>query len=79
MAVYDSKKGKGLVFGASQVTSGMRPVFGRQNSNMVAASNTSTIFGSNADVKSSPLSGDSNAMTSSQFANVVTTGGRRRR
>ena len=64
MAVYDSKKGKGLVFGASQVTSGMRPVFGRQNSNMV---------------KSSPLSGDSNAMTSSQFANVVTTGGRRRR
>jgi len=79
MAVYDSKKGRGLVFGASSVRSGMRPVFGDTNPNMVAASNTATIFGSNADVKASPLSGDSNAMTSNQFASVVTTGGRRRR
>ena len=58
---------------------GMRPVFGKTNSNMVAASNTATIFGSNADVKASPLSSDGNAMTSNQFASVVTTGGRRRR
>ena len=79
MAVYDSKKGRGLVFGASQASNSMRPVFGRQNSNMVAASNTATIFGSSADVKSSPLSGEGDAMTSSQFASVVSNGGRRRR